>query len=365
MRAVIIVAVLFVCVSGCDKGRESVVIGVGAGESALRHIGIAEQLLAERGESGISFAYDSGGSMDDPETEANRAASLVEIEHLVGVVGHGGSRGSLIAAPMYNEAEVVQIVPTGTSRRLHDAGEWTFTLAPDDSVEGAAIARFAAQELDAQRVLVFFLTDEYGYGLRDGVVGELERLGVTLLDEVPIPPRYQMVRREEQEVLSNLARAALDRGLPDAVILAVRDHSAVPLIDIMRDVHPDMRFLAGDGVLLSDSIRAAVDFDLSQVYLTVFWDPTSLDSESRSFSERFRALNGRRPTHSEALFHDAVMLLTTAVREGGADRGAVRDYVISLGVTREPYAGVTGPISFLAERSHPIHIIRADKVVEN
>jgi branched-chain amino acid transport system substrate-binding protein len=321
--------------------------------------------LAEWGESGITIAYDTGASLDDPETEANRAARILEYEGLVGVVGHSGSRASLIGAPMYNDAEVAQLAPTSTSRRMQDAGPWTFSLAPNDSVEGTAIAQFAARELGAERVTVFFVTDEYGYGLRDGVVGELMRLGVTLLDEVPIPPRYQLLGREDVAVLTNLVLATLNRGRPDVVIMAVREISAATIIHVIHGLHPEVVFVTGDGVQISSALVDPLGSSLSQVYATLFWNPDSPDSASQDFAERYRTLHHRPPMHQEALFHDAIMLLATAVRDGGADRRAVRDYIHSLGVSREPYPGVTGPISFSAERSQPVRIIRADSLVGN
>ena len=45
------------------------------------------------------------------------------------------------------------------------------------------------------------------------------------------------------------------------------------------------------------------------------------------------------------------MLLTAAVRDVGPDRMAIRNWLESLGRTREPWMGVTGPIAFSRQRS--------------
>ncbi len=77
-----------------------------------------------------------------PQAHVRHAARLVNLEGMVGVVGHVDSKLSLLTAPIYNEAGIVQLVPSGTHPRLADAGEWTFTLAPNDSILGAFMGRF-------------------------------------------------------------------------------------------------------------------------------------------------------------------------------------------------------------------------------
>src|SRR2546427_12789968 len=69
----------------------------------------------------------------------------------VGVVGHGSSRGSLVASSVYNEAGIPQITPPSTSRLLHAVGPWAFMLAPDDSAEGAFMAALAGARLEIGR----------------------------------------------------------------------------------------------------------------------------------------------------------------------------------------------------------------------
>ena len=56
--------------------------------------------------------------------------------------------------------------------------------------------------------------------------------------------------------------------------------------------------------------------------------------------------------------YDALMLVAHAVREVGARRGVIRDYLLSLGRTRPPYQGVTGPITFTPDRKPPLRMAR-------
>ena len=193
----------------------------------------------------------------------------------VGVVGHGSSRGSLVASSVYNEAGIPQTTPTSTSRLLHAVGPWTFMLAPDDSAEGAFMAAFAAERLGARRVSIFFVNDEYGAGLRDGVRAELQQRRVAVLDEVGFGTESDYAA---------LVGASLRRGRPDVIIIAGR---------------------------AADSI-----------YVVAFWLPDAPDSLSRAFVERFRRIAGRVPQSSDAMSHsfrpDRTPRLVMARLERGA-----------------------------------------------
>jgi len=52
----------------------------------------------------------------------------------------------------------------------------------------------------------------------------------------------------------------------------------------------------------------------------------------------------------DVLRHSCAHVLATAVRDVGPDRGAVRTYLRDLGNRRPPYRGVTGDITFRADR---------------
>lgn len=185
--------------------------------------------------------------------------------------------------------------------------------------------------------------------------------GVEVLDEVPTRTLYQMEDTARGD-LESLVDAALDRGRPDVVILATRDYSAGIIIPSVLARFPDVRFLAGDGVLLPEEIRGTLRGWQDRIYLTVFWDPTSADSVGAAFAERYRRLAGAYPSHDHALYRDGLVLLADAVRAVGTDRGKIREYIHSLGRTRPPFHGVTGPISFTPDRVPPVFIVRADSL---
>jgi branched-chain amino acid transport system substrate-binding protein len=234
------------------------------------------------------------------------------------------------------------VVPTSTSRLLATAGPWTFQLPPNDSVEGAFIAAFAVTALRARRVTVFYVNDEYGAGLRDGVVAELGRRNVTILDQVSV---------ENASDFPTLVAAALRRGVPDALVVAGRQYDTGKIARAAWRTAPGLRVVAGDGALVLPALADAAGPAADSIYAVAFWLADAPDSVSRAFVARFGRLAGRAPQSADAMTHDALLVLATAVRSVGPNRAAVRDYLVSLGTARPPFLGVTGPISFARDRA--------------
>jgi len=327
-------------VAGCHSVSRTVVIGyafpyhlnpmltVAHEEIAARYVGRGPQ---------VSIVYDSVGTGDPADLEVRRAQRLAALPNIVAVVGHGGSRASLAAAPVYNEAGIVQLTPASTSRLLKNAGPWTFNLAPDDSVEGAFVGEFVAGRLRAARVTIYYVNDEYGTGLRDGVLAELTRRGVSVLDRVPM---------DLSSDFPTLVAASLKQGVPDVVVVAGRQQETGAIARLLREHGVRRAVVAGDGAAVLPALAQLAGPGADSVYVVAYWTPDASDSLSRAFVERFRRAAGVAPQSPDAMVHDALMLVAAAVHEAGTSPAAVRAYLLELGRSRPPFQGVTGPITF-------------------
>ena len=306
---------------------------------ALESTGVAISTWSVGGNPGASI-----------QLNTEQATLFADDPAVVGVVGHTGSRDALLGAVVYNARGVPQIVPNATSRLLGGVGPWTFTLVPDDSVEGAFIASYALDSLRASRVSVLYLGDEYGIGLRDGVREALRLRGTDLVDAAMIPTDWCLAE-PAREIHEAIIRASLRRVRPDVVVVTTGSMSGWCVAELIHATNPETWILFGDGM---DGARQVPDLPLRIVADRIrgvdYWEPGS-DSASVAFVNRVeRALNGP-PSASHALQYDAFMLLSAAVREAGPDRKAVRRWLESLGRTREPWQGLTGPIAFNRPRT--------------
>jgi branched-chain amino acid transport system substrate-binding protein len=168
--------------------------------------------------------------------EIAAAARMVAGPPVVAVVGHGYSQASLVAAPYYNGAGIVQLDPTSNSRQMRDAGPWTFHMAPYDSVEGVFIAGWLRDSLKAGSVAVFYLNDEAGQGVRDGLRAGLSGSAVRIVREV---------RVDSASDYAPLVSSAL-AARPDAVVLATWETHALAIARLIRGAGSRARMIMSD-----------------------------------------------------------------------------------------------------------------------
>jgi branched-chain amino acid transport system substrate-binding protein len=276
-------------------------------------------------------------------------ASLFADRNVVGVVGHSGSRDAILGAAIYNRRGVPVVVPNATSRLVAASGAWTFTIAPNDSAQGIFIAAYALDSLHARRVSILYVSDEYGRGLRDGVRNALGQRGLALVDEASVPSQGCEAPAND-ELHRVIFEASLRRASPQVVVLAANEPTSWCLAEKIAAADSTIWIIGADGMDGAQLIPETVSRVPPRLRAVSFWTPGT-DSLNAAFIARVRTALGRDPTSAEALQFDAFMLLAEAVRAVGNDRRAVRDWLASLGRTREPRPGVTGPLAFNAQRS--------------
>jgi ABC-type branched-subunit amino acid transport system substrate-binding protein len=299
---------------------------------------------------GVSKWSASGSQDGGLKYNAEQAHVFADDPRVIAVVGHPGSRDAILGAAVYNARGVPQVVPNATSSRLGHMGPWTFTLVPSDSIEGAFIAHYALDSLRANRVSVFYLGDEYGIGLRDGVRGALLRRGTDVVDAALIPADGCSVA-PSMAVHEAIIVAALRRSRPDVVVVTTGSVNGWCIANIVHDRSPGTWVLFGDGMDGARRVPPGMDRIVeARVRGVEFWTPGT-DSLNRAFVDRMQKAMKRPPDASNALQFDAYMLLAAAIREAGADREAVRRWLESLGRTRAPWPGITGPIAFNRPRT--------------
>lgn len=297
--------------------------------------------------------WDSGGI--ESAVEIARARRLVALPGVMGVVGHAGSRSTLITAPIYVDAGIPLVVPTATSSRLWELGEWVFPMAPTDSIEAAFLGEAAVDGLKASRIALYFVNTAYGTGIRRELQRWLTSRDLMLVDEVPY-----VIGAD----LQTLVEASLQRSRPDLAVLVGRRIEVAQMAALIFEHDPSIRLLAADGAYdqLAELMLAAGPA-ADSLYLTTFWVADTTIAVQRDFIRRYRLETGREPAPFEAMRYDAVMVLAQAIREVGPDRGAVRDWLRSLGADRPPYNGVTGDITFRRGARHNLMLVRLQEGV--
>lgn len=332
-------------------GGEGPVVGFAYTRPSTPYLALARAMDSMAGTPIGAFWYDSTGTAESSDRALAFAAALAGRPDVVAVVGPSNSRHALATAPTYNAAHLPQIIPSATSRRLRGAGPYTFTLAPDDSVEGDFLARFAWRGLHARRAVLLYINDEYGEGLRTGIVSTYTALGGRFSQMIPLG--------EGMDVATMLA-AAIGGGRPEVIFCAGRATETGIVLRAAHRLVPGVPVVAGDGAYFLPLLTANAGPDLSGLYVLSFWVYDSTNADQRAFAREVRRVLHDDPKPEDALTVDALRLAAAAVTAAGSDREGIRRWLMALGKERPPFRGLTGEITFGPERALPLAMIRFD-----
>jgi branched-chain amino acid transport system substrate-binding protein len=273
------------------------------------------------------------------------AERLAEDPSTIAVVGHSNSATSLAASQIYNRRRVPQIAPTTTAPLYGSAGPYSFRLVPDDSSQAVFIAGIVAKRGGV--VVVGYVNDDYGRGLWSALRAELQRRGVTVADALPY------LEAQDTTAINSIADGVLVRR-PAQLVWLGRSAQLGAVLDRVRPWLPALSVLGSDGVEAERLYATPERF--AGLRFVRFINPGDRRPELQAFRRRFRDSVDRELTAEAVLSYDAVMLIEAARRSGARSRDDVRTFLTSLGRSRPPFAGVSGPIAFDArgavERRH-------------
>src|SRR6056297_681884 len=130
-----------------------------------------EQMPTVNGRTGELSICDN---QTTPEGSINCAARFVD-EGVIGVLGAISSTMSIAAAEPLEEAGIIMISTSSTNPATTQIGEHIFRMAYTDDFQGRVAARYAANDLGAERAIVFRQQDDdYSFGLAGFFAEEFE-----------------------------------------------------------------------------------------------------------------------------------------------------------------------------------------------
>ncbi|WP_252716874.1 branched-chain amino acid ABC transporter substrate-binding protein, partial [Herbaspirillum sp. B65] len=118
----------------------------------------------------------------DPVT-AEYVARYLASQHVLAVVGHWTSGTSLVAAPVYHAAGVIQVTPSAMSRKLTALSyPRIFRTIPNNESMGRWSAQYAVGKLGVRTVVTIDDRTPFGQGLAEQFAQEIQAQGAQVVD---------------------------------------------------------------------------------------------------------------------------------------------------------------------------------------
>jgi len=322
------------------SSEETVKIGVlvpltGAAASYGENSKMGAALAVEEftvGHPGLKVELIPEDSRGEAAQGVKAAQKLLNIDHVVAVVGCVTSGVTLAVAPSMNEKHVPIISPGGSAPNIRDAGDFVLRTWPSDVFEAATMAEYLKSK-KIQRLAILRVNNEYGLAMEKALTQRLSQPTQVVASET-----FDQGAREMRTQLLKIKEAQPDAlffvGFPEAAIALAPSLTAVglqiPLFATSGFEDPQVPAKTG-GVLEGT------------VYAKPLADSPAAEAFRRAYKERYKV----DPGITSDTAYDAASLVLRAISATASSKqpvtgDVIRDYLLQV----RDYAGASGVLSF-------------------
>lgn len=271
----------------------------------------------------------------DPGTAEYVARYLVG-QRVIGVVGHWTSGTSLVAAPVYHAAGVIQVTPSAMSRKLTALSyPRIFRTIPNNESIGRWSARYVVGKLAVRTVATIDDRTPFGQGLAEQFAREVEAQGGKVL------ARYN-VSDKTSDFNAPLLQARQLK--PDLIFFGGLDWQAAVLAKSIRRLQLDARLMTSPGTLGLTFLMGAGP-DANGALVLEPGPPQDKMPGWRTFRQRYSESFDSDMDLYAVFAYEAAQSIILGLRQAGTtDPDAV-----ARAMHRLRFEGVSGPVAFNEE----------------
>ena len=338
--------------TGAAQAEEIVKIGhVAATSGAIAHLGKdnengARMAVDELNAKGVVIGGKKYKIVLQPEDDAadpkqgTAAAQKLVDAGVNGVIGHETSGTTIPASRIYHDAGIPQISPSASNPQYtRQHYNTAFRNIANDEQLGAALARYAMQNVKAKRIAVIDDRTAYGKGLADEFIKNVKRGGAATGTSI-VSTQFTNDKATDFSAILTAIKATK----PDMVFFGGMDAVAGPMLRQMKQLAIPLKFMGGDG-MCSDSVpRLAGDAmsDGQVICAEAGGVEPAQEKGMADFRVAYREKYGIDVQTYAPYAYDALMTMVEAMQKAGSPDPAKYLPVLA----KITHKGVTGNITF-------------------
>lgn len=341
---VIIAASVVMLAGACSKKKEADSPGIKIGAT----IPLTGDLAAwgNREKNGVLLALEEINAtrsstnrieviIEDTKSQPTAGVSainkLISMDKTKFIIGDISSGITLAMAPIAEASHVVMLSPGASNPALTTAGDYIFRNWPSDVYDGAALAYAAKNELNANKVLVFYEDNTYSEGLAESFKQKAAKIGLEIIGSDRVAAKDKTYRTLLEKYRASGA---------DLVFVAAHPAMSARLFLEIKEAGMKQKLLGCVAIQGPDFIQAYPD--ATDIYFTTIPLDAEHNSVFKTFSARYKEKYGENPDVGAAHAYDAMKMLAAVIPDAGttADQAKTGLYQI------KDFAGATGTMSF-------------------
>lgn len=295
----------------------------------------------------IELITENGGC--NPKDATTAATKLVDLDHVVAIVGGFCSGETLAAAPIAERGKVVLFSPTSSNPKITEAGDYIFRSYPSDAFQGSFAADYTYNNKSSRKAAILYINNDWGNGIKATFKARFEQLGGTIVAEESFEQSTKDMRTQLTKVKASNPDFIYFPSHPAEAIIGLRQAAELGT--------PATKFFGGDGQ--EDETIASSLNSTGEGFMWV----VPLSTPPQDFVDRFKAKAGKEPSLGVPQAYDNARILANIIAKAGANGEAVKNELYNL----KNYRGVSGTISIdengdLTTAVYQLRIIRNGKM---
>lgn len=258
---------------------------------------------------GREIVVDFFDDKNDAKEAVNIANKIIGANKYSCVIGGFGSTPSMAAAPLYEEAKIVDYSPTSSHQNFSSLGEYIFRNTPTQALETTQYAEYVYNKLGIKSVALLYVNDDWGQNICNIFSDKFEELGGTITDtQSYIPnqtsdfsPMISTAKKSNPEAYfpiayyqdsANILKQARNLGF-DAQIILSSSTLKQELLDLVGDL--------GEGCFIMNAFSPAIDTAEFKRVMPIYTERTGKQGDAFVMQT-----------------YDVVMQLATAIEMAGS-----------------------------------------------
>lgn len=256
-----------------------------------------------------------------PEIAANAFRKLIDQDEVVAIIGTVTSNCTLAGAPIAQDAGIPTISPTSTAVQVTLTGDYIFRACFLDPFQGAVVASFSYNDLNARTAAVIFdNANDYTKGLAEAFRDSFEALGGEMV-------AYESFTEESKTVDYSAQLTNIKAANPDVLFVDAYYAAAAMIANQARDLGITAPFVGADGwdsaqftILGGEAVEGG--------HFCNHYSPEDPRPVVQDFVKEYAEKYGETPDALATLAYDAALILIDSLeRAGSMDGATIRDAI--------------------------------------
>ena len=298
-----------------------------------------EKINAEGGINGRELKVKVQDSKSDATESANIATIFTEDDEILAEIGDFASGACIAAAPIYEEAGMVQLSPTASNPDFNAQGEYMFSVFGKSADEYEFVVKYLLKKyMDAKAVASIYIDTEWGDGAQANLETYCASEGVNLVTSEPV---------SESETDFTAVLTKIRQSNPDTLLLLMGSEAGAKCITQIKNMDWDVK-VAISGLAYSSQLIELGGEAVEGVLSEIGFVADNTNPELYAFKQEFEKRAGTTLNQMETCAYDAVNLLAEAMRKCETlDRASIREELANY----KGFIGLSGPKEFNADRT--------------